>query len=153
MLDVTIPEFNLRIVVHQSVIDDLKAFRQIGNSDIEACGILLGRLYEGAIEVTQYTPPQLSDERTRYSYVRSRTGHLEIATKIWEESNGLVGYVGEWHTHPESQPLPSSKDIIEAKKIAKANLEKLLAIVIGTTSGCIFMVDHKIVTRPICFQL
>jgi len=88
-----------RYPVHfYSAIDNLKAFRQIGKSNNEACGILLGRQYEGAIEVTNCTPPQPSDKRTRLGYVRKLAGHLEIAMQIWDESNGFVGYVGGWHT-------------------------------------------------------
>tara|TARA_R110001599_G_scaffold159052_2_gene346337 strand:- start:145638 stop:146030 length:393 start_codon:yes stop_codon:yes gene_type:complete len=125
VLDLNFDQFSLRVIVHLDVIEQLKTFRQIKPKDVEACGLLLGRAYNHAIEVTAFTPPQVSDRRTRSSYSRKSKGHAEQAVNIWKHSSGLIGYLGEWHTHPEHNPLPSSKDLIESKKGRIGKTEKI----------------------------
>lgn len=153
MLDIVLTELPLRVVVHDCVIEGLKPFCQFGNVDVEACGVLLGRVYDGAIEVTDFTPPQATDTRSRTSYIRQRDGHLEAAVQAWERSGGLEGYVGEWHTHPEPCPSPSSKDCIEVQKIARANLDLVVVLILGQEQGCLFAATNRKLTAPINFLL
>ena len=34
--------------------------------------------------------------------------HKGLAERRWQESKGLVRYVGEWHTYPQDVPSPSA---------------------------------------------
>jgi len=43
-----------------------------------------------------------------------------------------MDYVGEWHTHPESGPAPSSLDFCEWRKICKRRKEMMLFLIQGT---------------------
>jgi integrative and conjugative element protein (TIGR02256 family) len=153
MLDIVLAKIPLRLVVHDSVIENLKAFRQLNEADIEACGILLGKVYEGAIEITGFTPPQPSDMRRRTGYTRQCKGHLQAAMWVWEQSGGLEGYVGEWHTHPANKSTPSSKDYAEIAKISRINLNNVVSLILGRHEGCIFASNDKILTDPVSFPL
>jgi integrative and conjugative element protein (TIGR02256 family) len=141
------------VVVHQNVIDDLKTYRQFEGKDVEACGVLLGYVYEKAIEIVTYTAPQPSDARTRSGYVRGLSGHVEEATTAWEKSNGLIGYLGEWHTHPELRPFPSNRDIAASRKIATMNSFPVTGMIIGYDYGCVFVIDQNHLGNPQGFEL
>jgi integrative and conjugative element protein (TIGR02256 family) len=98
------------------------------------------------------THPQDSDIRSRLFYTRNVAGHLKAARDIWESSGGLVGYLGEWHSHPQRSPTPSSRDLLEAKKLAKANRgQKILSLIIGTAEACVFIAEERYVSDLVSF--
>jgi integrative and conjugative element protein (TIGR02256 family) len=137
-----------RIVLDGSLeirFDDsvLAVFRQWRQSDRapEACGILLGMQWPARWEVTEATLPQRTDRRSRLHYVREVPGHLDIAQRRWEESAGLVGYLGEWHTHPQSRAEPSSTDLREAALLSKRNGAMVLSVVVGHRQCTAFLAD------------
>jgi integrative and conjugative element protein (TIGR02256 family) len=78
----------------------------------EAGGLLLGRyiIDSSDIVVDLVTVPMRGDVRNRYSYLRRSRMHQILMEKAWTESKGTCTYLGEWHTHPESIPTPSSVD-------------------------------------------
>lgn len=125
-----------RFLIHlrPCVISVFEAHVQRSTSDWESGGILLGTVHGPHLELVHATPPFSTDRRTRYSFDRDSPGHTEIANKLWYESNGIVRYVGEWHTHPEIIPLPSNIDLSEWKKSAtkRADGRPLLGLIVGT---------------------
>ncbi|ROZ79848.1 Mov34/MPN/PAD-1 family protein [Ramlibacter sp. WS9] len=123
-----------------SVLTTFRHFRQTGNRP-EACGILLGLQWADRWEITEATPPQLTDQRSFLYFLRERKGHIDMAMRRWEESQGLIGYLGEWHTHPESRARPSRKDIESAAKIARTNASSILSIVVGDPECTMLMFD------------
>jgi integrative and conjugative element protein (TIGR02256 family) len=144
MLDLIFQNPEMRVVVHEEVIEQMKTFRQIRADAVEACGILLGRQYDQAIEVTDITTPQRTDMRTRVGFKRERKGHVDLAVSKWKESNGLIGYLGEWHTHPEHVPTPSLKDLHGMTILAKRNRMPILLIILGYDMGCCTIVQPGI---------
>src|SRR5262249_32155874 len=87
-------------------------YRQIDSESKEAGGVLLGRHILGTedIIVDFVTVPLIGDRRKRYSFFRSRKAHQQAIDHAWEENKGTCVYLGEWHTHPEPLPTPSSDD-------------------------------------------
>lgn len=153
MLDLNFSNFSIRVLIHLNVIAQLKSFRQLNRGDSEACGLLLGRSYNNAFEITSFTPPQLTDKRSRFNYVRSTHGHMELAIETWERSNGLIGYLGEWHSHPERIPIPSSKDLAEAKRITEQNNFPVVGLIVGYEYGCVFITTKEFQSTPQVFTL
>lgn len=102
----------------------------------EAGGILLGHVRGVHLEILEATAPTPKDRRFRYFFERLAFGHQIIANLRWNASNGLVRYVGEWHTHPEDHPTPSGTDICEWAKLAKDRRDgrPLLATIVGRRS-------------------
>ncbi|MCA1371406.1 Mov34/MPN/PAD-1 family protein [Bradyrhizobium sp. BRP14] len=68
--------------------------------------------YRGAhIQVRDCTVPLRRDVRRTHLFDRKDQGHHLAANSAWTSSSGTETYVGEWHTHPEDFPTPSSTDL------------------------------------------
>ncbi|MCY1166507.1 hypothetical protein D9M73_64430 [compost metagenome] len=130
----------LTTVIDSSALETLLSHRQTGTA-LEACGVLLGMHWDNLVQVTVATHPQKHDLRHRTGYVRSRSGHLAIARDAWKESNGLVGYLGEWHSHPEEHANPSSLDLQSSTAIARRNKTNVVSIIVGLASSYLYLSD------------
>jgi len=122
-------------------LDDevLKVFGKFAQTNIrapESGGILLGRVRGDNLEVTEATYPSLWDRGFRFFFERNEHLHQEIARKRWEQTCGTIRYLGEWHTHPEDHPSPSSIDRTEWIKLARTRQDSrpLLAVIVGRKS-------------------
>ncbi|POR66282.1 hypothetical protein BKM30_25105 [Pseudomonas syringae pv. syringae] len=116
----------------------LEVFERHVQSDegTEAGGILLGHVRGKHLEVLEASEPTRQDRRLRYFFERMIHGHKSLADRHWQETNGLVRYIGEWHTHPQEMPSPSRIDLDEWKTLAKSRADRrpLLAVVVGRQS-------------------
>ncbi|MNC54967.1 hypothetical protein D3C75_1044700 [compost metagenome] len=85
------------------------------------------------LEVLEASEPTQQDRRLRYFFERMIYGHKSLADRRWQESNGLVRYIGEWHTHPQEIPSPSNIDLTEWQVLAqnRADRRPLLAVIVG----------------------
>lgn len=119
------------ILIERNVIDQIHSFRQIEMASTEAGGILLGFRRGPHLHVTDLTLPSQNDKRTRTSFYRSAACHQKIALTRWLESNGTVGYLGEWHTHPQAKPTPSIVDIREWRVILSNEPQNMVFIIAG----------------------
>lgn len=120
----------------EPVLTTFASHRQLEASDSEAGGILLGRRRGRHLEITDATRPFPTDSRTRTAFIREPDGHQEEAARRWQFSRGQVGYVGEWHTHPERKPTPSSIDVAQWHKssLSMSNGLPFLAVIVGMES-------------------
>lgn len=127
------PDQRRLVVLSNSVTQVLARYRQRFPRQTEAGGILLGRRRGNHIEVVEATEPTPFDRRSTYLWERDRFGHAQAAARAWRLSACTVDYVGEWHTHLQRVPLPSSLDRREWHKLALARPKTtLLAIIVGT---------------------
>ncbi|AJD53587.1 hypothetical protein TH3_17425 [Thalassospira xiamenensis M-5 = DSM 17429] len=117
-------------------MSNLLGFRQVKESDTEAGGLLLGLRKGPHFHLTHLTSPTKTDRRTRYSFERDKFYHSYVTSKLWNETEGQVRYLGEWHTHPENDPTPSCIDISEWIKLAKNRVDKepMVAVIVGINS-------------------
>ncbi|AUT32464.1 TPA: peptidase [Acinetobacter nosocomialis] len=103
----------LRFEVHltDSALHLIHLHRQFADAQkAEACGIIIGEIRSKSLRVIDISSPADDDERTIYSFHRKSTKHQSYLNKVHEISNGILQYIGEWHTHPEPQPRPSNCD-------------------------------------------
>jgi integrative and conjugative element protein (TIGR02256 family) len=109
---------------------------QASDSDCEAGGLLLGSVHGTHIVIEQATIPTAWDKRFRYLFERMPFGHEAIALARWTASQGTIRYLGEWHTHPEDHPTPSSLDRSEWNIISSRRRDKrsMLAVIVGRMS-------------------
>lgn len=128
-----------QVAIRTTVIQNMAEFCQYDPASREGCGILLGYEWDQFFDIVAATPPQITDQRSRCSYKRGTRGHLSIAKDLWRKSGNKIGYLGEWHTHPQRIPTPSHKDLSEALKISCKNAAPILSLILGTTHGCGFM--------------
>ncbi len=125
------------------VQDLLYASRQASNNAPEAGGMLLG--YEnantGIFTVSGATEPQESDIRSRIALFLGKQ-HRELLKRL----EPPYGYIGTWHTHPSSTPIPSSVDLRDWKHCIKQNRNStsaLVFIIAGTESYRIWLYDSN----------
>lgn len=138
MGDNTLSEGGL-ILIEPEVITTLERHRQREIDACEAGGILLGHRRGVHLHITEATEPTEHDIRTRTSFVRSPKVHQNVALERWRLSHGTVDYLGEWHTHPELHPRPSSIDRREWRAICQLRGSlSMVFIIAGTTSDTWF---------------
>jgi integrative and conjugative element protein (TIGR02256 family) len=80
------------------------------NLPLETGGFLLGHRRGKHLEVTTITSEGSGDLAGRYSFERRGKHHQQGATKAWTETQGLVGLIGDWHSHPSGRGEPSETD-------------------------------------------
>lgn len=95
-------------------------------------GILLGRIQGNDLMVTFSTHAYKNDKRKRFEFIRYDERHLKVWKSVVKRTKAQIGYLGEWHSHPEKNPTPSKIDRIEWKKIEKQVGRPLLFLIIGT---------------------
>lgn len=98
------------VLIAHKVHDTMKRFTQGAEGETEAGGIFIGSYRGKHIEIFDCTVPLRRDVRKRFLLDRKDRGHRLAAMKAWSLSLGTETYVGEWHTHPEDVPIPSSID-------------------------------------------
>ncbi|BCM09623.1 hypothetical protein MAFF241647_39800 (plasmid) [Ralstonia solanacearum] len=84
------------------------------------------------LHVSMMTTPQPGDIQHRYGFQRQAQKHQNIALEQWKAERETMDYIGEWHTHPESEPTPSSIDKREWRRICNARNEPMVFLIAGT---------------------
>lgn len=120
------------ILIEDQVIRILDRYRQRSSGSPESGGILLGYRRELHLHVTDVTVPLATDGRSRTRFFRSAEPHRQTAHARWRESGGTMDYVGEWHTHPELNPSPSTIDRRGWERISSSRKMPMLFIIAGT---------------------
>lgn len=119
-----------------SVVDCFGAHVQDSHMAPEGGGILMGCVRGAHLQILQATAPSPHDSRFRFLFIREAARHRQIAEGLWRSSGGIIRYLGEWHTHPEDHPQPSTLDRREWKTLAQAREDSrpLLAVIVGRLS-------------------
>lgn len=130
--DWRLPDGSVLLNLSDEVLEVFRAYVQTGGKP-ESGGILLGTVHERGILVTLATKPTRWDRQFRYLFERLPFVHRAVARRQWKSSEGLVRYIGEWHTHPQDIPTPSGIDVEEWGKLANQRADKrpLLAVIVG----------------------
>jgi integrative and conjugative element protein (TIGR02256 family) len=120
------------VLIEDEVLNRVSPFRQLKADAPEAGGIFLGYRRGEHIHVVDATVPAPKDICSRYSFIRQDPIHQTEATQGWQRSDGRLGYLGDWHTHPEPQPSPSSLDLHEWRKLCRSQQDVMLFAILGT---------------------
>ncbi len=78
----------------------------------ETGGLLVGMVHKKrkTIYVTRVLPPSRDSKGSPYAFRRGVKDYPEMLNQVHAYSGNLLGYVGEWHTHPRSQAQMSDVD-------------------------------------------
>jgi integrative and conjugative element protein (TIGR02256 family) len=120
------------LLIETEVLKELDAYRQTHPHSSESAGVLLGYRRGDHIHIVQATLPAADDVRSRFSFWRRDRSHQQIATREWRRSGRIKDYVGEWHTHPEAMPAPSSIDVSEWHSLCRKSKQPLIFVILGT---------------------
>ena len=120
------------VIITDAALATMNRFRQIRPRDKEAGGQLFA-LFDGADTViVEATPPKSTDYRARREFRPNRwLQQREIRDRHARGSH----FVGDWHTHPEPVPRPSTEDIgnmMECFSQSQHDLHVFVMLIIGT---------------------
>lgn len=134
-LTFTDPTGKLRVLVRGAVLLHVSHHRQTSCWRREAGGQLFARIHWDEWSVEQATGPRQSDFRRRFGFHPNRKAEQH---EIVERFSAGLHYIGDWHTHPESSPKPSSTDLSSMKDMVRASRHELpgfLMMIVGTRPG------------------
>lgn len=122
--------------IEDGVLTTFQSFEQQQMWSKEAGGILIGKKLMDAEHyvLSAVSTPTKQDKRTRFSFTRSKQSAQRYIDKHWTESGGIENYIGEWHTHPEINPLPSSIDKSLIRQVVSdksSPFSKVLLVIVG----------------------
>ena len=129
------PPSGAMLLIEPQVLERLAAFKQLEKSAPEAGGILMGYRRGPHTHVTEATVPTTRDVQRRFGFFRHATHHQRVALRRWKESGETLDYVGEWHTHPEDDPSPSSIDLKHWRDIAQVSSRPMVFLIVGRWSN------------------
>jgi integrative and conjugative element protein (TIGR02256 family) len=124
-----------KLLISPQALQHVERHRQSTPWATEAGGQLFGTLNTEMICITDASGPYADDERSRHRY----RSHPVAAQRAIEEryTRGLL-YLGEWHTHAESNPSYSSLDDNAMRLLissSQLNSDSLLMMIIGRARG------------------
>ncbi|OJW17276.1 Mov34/MPN/PAD-1 family protein [Mucilaginibacter sp. 44-25] len=130
---------NEEIGLFLEISDDLlRTIRESGllHYPKEFGGILIGN-YSTDKKIVNVIDTLLptSYKSSKFSFERGSEGLKEQLETLFNGAPSLI-YVGEWHTHPDAQPLPSGTDIMGLTGIAKhrdVNITSPILLIVGLT--------------------
>jgi len=127
-----------RVVVHPDALRVFHEHRQIGALP-ERGGLLLGEIHENGtvLFVSCASVPGAEDRSSRFSWNRDQDRANRIIREKWEQSNGLINYLGEWHTHPQDDPRASCVDMATMFRLVRRKTlvtQGLLMVIVGRES-------------------
>lgn len=117
------PEWEVRI--RSGIDNELKELLEISKPN-ETGGILVGLINNNRkiIYITRILKAPSDSVTAPYAFSRGINDVPENIKKIQESTGAMIGYIGEWHTHPEGHPNLSTMDMLTVQKI-KHNLDKV----------------------------
>ncbi len=88
----------------------------------ETGGTLVGHYSEDRLEafVTCALEAKAGARKQRARFYRPPDNVDGQLARIYQESEGLTHYLGEWHTHPDAGPMPSPTDLSTLRGLAKS---------------------------------
>lgn len=98
------------VVMEPIVVNTLRSLRQISPTSHEAGGVLIGERRGESFVVKEVTTPSLRDQSSRFRFIRQFFHHQLAINSANHRTGGTSNYLGEWHTHPQDKPYPSSID-------------------------------------------
>ena len=110
-----------RLKVPHCILEELSSHEQRPDRN-ESGGILLGLVFKCHDEILGLGAPNKADKAKLFSFIRRKNPAQRKINQAWNRSGGYVVYLGEWHTHPGSDPTPSGQD----RKMIESSLRTTL---------------------------
>lgn len=115
----------------------LKFFRkhiQVRSNTPESGGILLAKFSLPQIKIVSATEPGPHDKRQRCLFISDLRQRKNVVSKSFRKG---LHFVGEWHTHPQNTPAPSTIDMQSMSDLfikSSHELNFFVMIIVGNTT-------------------
>ncbi len=145
-MKITSPRYG-RIELPAPVIAYLIRFKQPRTAP-ETGGAIGGYFRRDGVLVISHVMPPSPRSLGGFSWFKRHRGDAQIfVNTVFTDSGGAANYVGEWHTHPEPFPEPSTRDrkmMNDLLKRSKLEIDFLIGIIVGDTGRlCIWIQDKR----------
>jgi integrative and conjugative element protein (TIGR02256 family) len=131
MLTYASPGSEELVVFGDEVLAIFQRYRQVGTGR-EAGGQLFAAFNGKTMSIESATEPNRWDRRGRFSFMPSRIRERMDIRRMHKRN---LHYVGDWHTHPERLPRPSSQDLRSIAECFEKSIKDIgtfLLVVVGT---------------------
>jgi integrative and conjugative element protein (TIGR02256 family) len=121
----------ISVGIQTQVLATFDAHRQRRFYQREAGGQLFARVRKDDWVICSATGPRPRDRRGRFSFWPHRPSEQE---EIFQHHALGLDYVGDWHTHPEDVPTPSSDDLSSISEVVRRSTHHLpgfLLLIVG----------------------
>lgn len=119
------------LILEMKTLEKISNFMNKRGFSREQGGLLLGYRKKQSIHITDCTFPGVIDGRARFKFVRRDPKHQRLALRAWEDSGKTCDWIGEWHSHPETHPLPSGIDKKTWQRQCSERRDAMCYIIIG----------------------
>ena len=124
-----------KVMIDKEIVEKLNSIQRSYDFHKEIGGIIIG-IFDTkgmCLRITDLSFPHAHDNSSRFRFVRHSDGHQKFMDEVWEQSNHIKSYLGEWHTHDQDFPVPSLVDKQTWKRISKRdnNFDQSVFIIIG----------------------
>lgn len=126
-----IPDSQQALFIEKEVFDVFANARQLARKDKETGGLLLARISEEEVRVVEATRAERRASISRILFKPSLSRKRKIVKEAFEAG---LHFVGEWHTHPERDPTPSSIDMNSMKdsfRRSRHELNRFIMVIVG----------------------
>ena len=137
----------IKINIKSDVLSDLKKY-YYASLKYETGGILLGKFNKEnkVIEIAEVYEIK-TNFFSRILYRRNAKKAQKIINKRWRQTDGVINYIGEWHTHSVNEPILSITDKRLINQLYKdgTNVFRYFFMIILGNTGNLFIgvVDSK----------
>jgi len=144
-----------RIFITDSTLQVFESFNQVSTKNPESGGILLGQIIGNEIFVLKASIPNKFDRSGRFKFERNSEIAQILVNHEFINSGNKTIYLGEWHTHAEHYPSPSSIDKKMIKDQYNENILNepfLLMVIKGFKDLFVSIYDGKSINKCIVFS-
>ncbi len=121
-----------------ATVEFLRRYVQLGSA-LETGGVLAGFLRKDDVWILSHPmQPSPRNRAGRHWLKRHRSDAQKFVDKVYQETGGLVNYLGEWHTHPEPTPSPSLEDrkmLQDLLRTSRLEIRFLIGVIVGMSGS------------------
>lgn len=122
----------LKIILPEKIFENIKKF-VVKHYPNECGGVFVGKINEDtAVIEKMMVPRRFRSNPVFFSRIADFINKWLV--RVFKQSKGETIYLGEWHSHPNGEPYPSSTDFSSMKKIAlntDVRIETPLLLIVG----------------------
>ncbi len=99
------------VTLHREALEDIRHHARASADGRETGGILLGKEvdFPAGVCIRHAGGPGPNAVRGKTVFVRDLAHAQRVANELFDRDGST--WVGEWHTHPNGAPVPSSRDL------------------------------------------